>query len=475
MQISKYKNKWSKMSPAAKASIALIIVKFFQKGLNMITGPIFTRIMPIDQYGIISTFTSWQSIIYIVVTLNLSQGVFNNGMLDFKKDRKSFCFSILCLANLCTILWTIVYVIINYLIGNVIGLPYYLLILMLLYFLFTPAYNYWMGEQRFEFKYKANTIVMIGTSIVSTVIAIIAVLLVPNGLKSSAKLFGTEGIAILVGIFFYIYLFIKSKHKIKIEYWKYALKFNLPLIPHYLSMYLLSSSDRIMISKIINTSATAIYNVSYTVASIMLIFWNSIEASYAPWIYQNLEIKNYKSIRKRGSQILLLFAVLTMLSTLFAPEIIFVLAPKSYHEGIYIIPAVAAGVFFTALYSLFMRIELYLKKTKFTMYASIIAGVMNLILNFIFIPIYGMYAAGYTTLVCYIILSLGHYVILKKLNYHKIYDNKFIFVLSLLIILSSMFISLIYKYNVIRYIVIGIILITILIKRKKVIEIIKNK
>ena len=83
------------MSSAAKASIALIVVKFFQKGLSMITGPIFTRIMPMSQYGIISTFTSWQSILYIVATLNLSQGVFNNGMLDFKKDRSVFCFCLI--------------------------------------------------------------------------------------------------------------------------------------------------------------------------------------------------------------------------------------------------------------------------------------------------------------------------------------------------------------------------------------------
>ena len=91
--ISKYKNKWTQMSPAAKASIVLIFAKFFQKGLSMITGPIFTRIMPIDQYGIVSTFASWQSILYIIATLNLSQGVFNNGMLEFKKDRNNFIFS----------------------------------------------------------------------------------------------------------------------------------------------------------------------------------------------------------------------------------------------------------------------------------------------------------------------------------------------------------------------------------------------
>lgn len=54
-------------------------------------------------------------------------------------------------------------------------------------------------------------------------------------------------------------------------------------------MYVLSSSDRIMITKMIDTTSTAIYSVAYTVASVIQIFWVSIEASLSPWIYENLD------------------------------------------------------------------------------------------------------------------------------------------------------------------------------------------
>lgn len=469
------KEKWNKMSVASKASIALIIVKFFQKGLAFITGPIFTRIMPIDEYGIISTFTSWQSVLYIIATLNMSQGVFNNGMLDFKKDRNTFCFSILCLANTCTFICFAIYLLFRNALTNFINMPYYLIILMFLYFLFTPAYNYWMGKQRYEFKYKSITLVMILSSIVSTVLAIGLVLISPDNLKSTFKLSATEGISILIGIVFYLYWAYKSKAKVKLEYWKYALKFNLPLIPHYLSMYVLSSSDRIMISNIVNTSATAIYNVSYTVASIMLVFWNAIEASYAPWIYQKLEEGREKDVGNRANQILIFFAILTLFTTLFAPEIIKVLAPEEYYSGIYIIPAVSSAVFFTAVYSIYMRVELYYKKTKFMMVTSLIAAISNLILNYIFIPIFGMYAAGYTTLICYIILAFAHYLNLKKLGYSDIYNNRKIVMISFLIIICAIFISYIYQYTIIRYGIIIIITVIGIIKRKEILKIIKKR
>lgn len=473
--INKYKSKWHEMSVVAKASIALIIAKFFQKGLAMITSPIFTRIMPIDEYGIISTFTSWQSVLYIIATLNMAQGVFNNGMVDFKEDREKFCFSILCLANTCTFICFLIFLLLKNIIVGFIDMPYYLLIVMFLYFLVTPAYNYWMGKQRYEFKYKAITLVMIASSLISTVLAIIVVAVVPDEIKAISKLTVTEGISIIIGCFFYIYLMTKSKGKISLNYWKYALKLNLPLIPHYLSLYVLASSDRIMISKMVNTSATAIYNISYTVATIMLIFWNSIEASYAPWIYQKLENKNDKAIRKRANQIILFFAFCTVTSALFAPEIIRILAPSNYYSGIYIIPSVACGVFFTAVYSLYMRVELYFKKNKFTMFASVIAAIINLVLNYIFIPKFGMYAAGYTTLICYIVLAVLHYLNLKRLKLSYMYDNKRIAVISISILVSSVIISYIYKYNMIRYVTIVILFICAIIKRKEIIKIIKNK
>lgn len=470
----KNKEKWNAMSPVAKSSMAMVFAKFVQKGLSMICGPIFTRIMPTSEYGIISTFTSWQSVLYIIATLNMASGVFNNGMIDFKKDRESFTYSIMCLANLCTFVCMGVYFLFYKWLNPLIDMPVSLMVVMFLYFIFTPAYNYWMGKERFEYKYKAITIVTIVTSLLSLVLSVVGVLMASDHNKAVTKVIAAESVSIGIGVFFFVSIILKAKGKIKFAYWKYALTFNLPLIPHYLSMYVLSCSDRIMISKLINTSATAIYNVAYTVAGIMLIFWNAVDASYAPWIYQQMEQKNYKSIKVRGNQVLLFFAGLTILCTLFAPEIIRILAPVSYYSGIYVIPSVAAGVFFTACYSLYMRLELYLKKTKFVMAATCSAAVLNLILNYIFIPKFGFIAAGYTTLVCYGLLAFFHYCCIKHLGYEHVYDNKRVLGLSCLVVLITVIISEIYSFIIIRYILILALGLMMIIKRKEIVKMLKK-
>ncbi len=61
------------------------------------------------------------------------------------------------------------------------------------------------------------------------------------------------------------------------------------------------------------------------------------------------------------------------------------------------------SVFFMFLYPLFANIEFYYEKTKFVMVASCSGALLNILLNYIFIGLYGYYAAGYTTLICYMV------------------------------------------------------------------------
>lgn len=80
-----------------------------------------------------------------------------------------------------------------------------------------------------------------------------------------------------------------------------------------------------------------------------------------------------------------------------------------YHTAIWTIPPVAMSVYFMFCYDLFAKFAFYYEKTKLIMCASVIGAVLNIVLNYIFINAFGYVAAGYTTLVCYVIYSVAHY------------------------------------------------------------------
>lgn len=157
----------------------------------------------------------------------------------------------------------------------------------------------------------------------------------------------------------------------------------------------------------------------------------------------------------------------------FSPEVIRIFGGEKYLEAIYVIPPIAASVFFIFLYTLFSNIEFYFQKTRFIALATGISAIVNLILNFIFIKIYGYYAAGYTTLVCYICLAVLHYIfyrkVLKAENIkNNVYDMKMICLMSFIVIIGMTVFAVTYRYIFIRYAILASILIITLIFRNKI-------
>ena len=164
----------------------------------------------------------------------------------------------------------------------------------------------------------------------------------------------------------------------------------------------------------------------------------------------------------------------------FAPEIIIIFAGKKYAPATYIVPPVSASVFFIFLYSMFSTIEYFYQKTVRITFATVIAAALNIALNSVFIGKYGYYAAGYTTLVSYIVLSLTHYLfyrlILKDKFNSKVqmYSVKDIIISSSLVLLFMFIMLISYKFLLLRYFVILLLLIGGIYKRKAIANILKG-
>ena len=131
------------------------------------------------------------------------------------------------------------------------------------------------------------------------------------------------------------------------------------------------------------------------------------------------------------------------------------------------------------MYNLFGNIEFYFEANKFITISSVLVAILNIILNYLFIPIFGYIAAAYTTLVSYILFSAFHYLFMKRLVKLKIgevniYNIKFISTLAIVFIFFSAIVMCLYNYTVIRYLLILAIMLVAVWKRKLVLITIKN-
>lgn len=475
--IRKLTDKYRGLSPALRTSIWFTICNFLQRGTAFITVPVFTRLLTTDQYGLYNIYLSWFEVFVLFASLKIPYEGLNNGLIRHEDDKDGYTSAMAGLMTALAFLFGLFYLIFRRWIDHFTGLSQFVMLLMFLEILFNPPLYLWTNRERFDFRYRMPVLVTMASTILTPAIAIIAVL--NTSYKAEARIMATVAVQAVTGLILYAVIMKKGKKFYDREYWRFALGFNIPLIFYYLSQSLLNQSDRIMINYFNGTGKAGIYSVAYSAASIMLLFVSAINGSFNPWMYKQLKAGKRESVGKASSYICSMLALITLGMVLFAPDLIRLLATKEYYEAIYVIPPVAASVFFIFLYMVFANVEMYLGETGYISMISIISSAANLILNAIFIRIYGYLAAGWTTLVCYMLLAVLHFVLMKKacrihLGGQILFHEKFLLVLSFLLCLISTLMLFVYPYTILRWGLILVILLIIFLQRKRIFDLIRT-
>ena len=466
----KLASKIKKIPVEVKSATVYTFSTLFSRGLAIITVPIFTRLMSTSQIGIVNLYNSWYSMISAIATLSLTSGGYVVALREYENDRNGYQSSVLSLTSIIAVLLAITYFVNPTFWSRVLGLPKGLIVLMLIGFLFAPARDFWLARQRYEYKYKLSGIVMMGSALLASVLSILVVVKLSKidvTIVAEGRLYSNYIIIYGVSAVIWIYTFFKGRTFVNKEYWKLSLALSLPLVGYSISSQIMTVSDRMMISQMVDNSAVGIYSTLYTVSSLSLLVWQAVHSSFVPYIFRNIE-KDNSGIKRVSAQLMTFYAVVAILMTFLAPEIVKILATREYYEAIYIMPPIAAGVFFTSFANLYSDIAVYYKKTKYVMYPAIIAAVSNLVLNYIFINLYGYMAAAYTTLFSYILFALFQGIWARKIckehgiKTGTIYNDKFMIMLAIITTAISLIGILLYRHTFLRYcaiVILGVIIV----------------
>ena len=244
---------YNKIALPVKASIWYLLCSVLQKAIGFLTTPIFTRIMDTDDFGVVSMYNSWETTFTVFCTLYLYNGVYNNAMVEYKDDRDGFTSSMQTLTTILTVLVFGIYFIFSRKLGGIVGLSNPVMLLMMIDILFSAGMSFWSIRNRYEYKYKS---IAVFTILASLLMPVLSVALVVNSTehKAEARILGTVITHVLVYGIVYILNLTRGKKTINILYWKKAIRFNLPLIPHYLSSTIMTQSDRVLINVLCGTA-----------------------------------------------------------------------------------------------------------------------------------------------------------------------------------------------------------------------------
>ena len=406
--LKKISQLYTNMTLPVKASMWYLACSVLQKAIGFLTTPIFTRVMGTSDFGVVSMYNSWEAILTVLCTLYLYNGVYNNAMIEYKSDKDGFTSSMQTLTTILSlIVFSVLFVFYRQL-ADVIGLSKPIMLLMMIDIVFSAGMSFWSIRNRYEYKYKSVAVFTILSSLLMPALSVILVLNSAEH-KAEARILGTVITHVIVyGIVYFLNL-TRGKKAVDLKYWKYGIKFNLPLIPHYLSSTIMTQSDRVLINTLCGSSAAGIYSISTNVTSIMNIVTVSINQAVTPWIYEMLEAKKMKEIGKNVYKIVSLVGVGFVLTSFIVPEVIGVLAPSEYKSAIWATPPLLIGMFMYFIYCNFGNVEIYFHKQNAMLFSSVTVAVINIILDYILIQKYGYIAASYATMVSYYIYDPDGY------------------------------------------------------------------
>lgn len=257
-----------------------------------------------------------------------------------------------------------------------------------------------------------------------------------------------------------IFLFIAAKLRkfLSLKYFskkvaKEMLRFALPLIPTIVLWAITSLSDRLFISYMhsdkveLGEAATGIYGVANRIPNLMsmvsTIFFSAWNMSAISEINSADRSKFYEKVYSTYESIL--FIASAGLIMLVKPLSEFLAPNTTYSEyGVVYIytPVLVVAVLFMSLNQFLGGIYSATKHTLNSFWTSLAAGVVNLILNYVMIPVIGIHGAAIATFLSYYlcfwarIIDARYYVPFKFNGTKSLLNTALLFVMSILVIKS---------------------------------------
>jgi O-antigen/teichoic acid export membrane protein len=161
--------------------------------------------------------------------------------------------------------------------------------------------------------------------------------------------------------------------------------------------------DRFAIEYYLDVKSVGIYNASYALGSKFFILLNPFFLTLLiPNIYNNSSLMIRKQTIKKYTKIYTLISIPILLFIFFFNNFIGVLLlSKRYESGFYLIFWIALSYFFLTLVYLYETIFYAESKTYVILHSNIVSAVLNILLNILLIPIYGLNGAFISTLISF--------------------------------------------------------------------------
>lgn len=402
-------------------TIIIAIGKLSTQVISFLLLPLYTSKLIPSEYGTYDLLVTISTFLLPIITMLMEESMFRFliDAEDFKAKKKVIT---------ATIFYTTVGALVFCLISGIVlaimkyeyAAVFILFILSNIILGLSNALARGMGKIKL---YSLSNFILGASTIVLNIVFIVSLKLGVSGLLWSNTI-ANSATAIIVLLKLHLPQFI-SKKDLSRKTLSEMLRYSIPLVPNNLSWIIISLSDRLMLSFMTGTDANGIYSVANKFPNIVYtcygFFSTAWKESAARILKEDNKSAYYNSIYK-DIKFFLKAIVLGLIAVM--PFAFPILVDSSYGDAYVYIPILVISIYYTNMSNFYGGIFTAYKDTKIMGSTTVMAAITNIVINLIFIPKFGIYAATFSTLISNFIVyvyrrvRLTDYIRLKeKFNY----------------------------------------------------------
>ena len=196
---------------------------------------------------------------------------------------------------------------------------------------------------------------------------------------------------------------------------KKMLYFAMPLVPSTVAMWILNLSDRYIILFFLGETEVGLYGIAGRFVTLINMVISAVSMAYTTFAYSNVENPD---ARKQYASVLNLMYVLLIgaafIISMFSKEIIQIMATDAYSQAYkpmrdLMFAQVVYGISTITSYGIYFK-----KKSGYALISTLSAAAVNLILNYVLVPYFGISVAATTTLLGYLVMFFINYIYSQK-------------------------------------------------------------
>lgn len=456
--------------------------------LNFILVPLYTNIFSPADYGIIQLIYAYMAILNIVFIYGLDSAYLKFASFkDVRDDKDNF--STPYVSILMTSLLFVFLIIMNIsAIGNSLGIPseYQYLIYFGAAILFLDA-NVVIPflKLRLERNAKIFSLYRIINILVNILLNVYLIIILKWGIEAILL---SNLIASAVSLLLLLPTIIKNfRFKFHSVLFKRMLKFGLPFLPAGFAVMLVQVIDVPILEKLTDLQTVGIYKANYKLGIFMMLYVNMFQFAWQPFFLQNAKEPNAKEM---FSKVLTYFtlagSVMLVVVSLFISDIAqiriagFSIIGSEYWSGLHIVPIVLLAYLINGMYSVFSAGIYIEEKSIYVPFITGAGAVVNIIVNFLLIPVLSLTGAALATFASYLVMALGYYFVTQKFYQIKYELKRIGHILFAVLITGTLFYylhssgNLLFVYKILILIIFSLYIYFVAVNRNEI-NLIKNK